>query len=268
MTQTEVWERLARTAEELFASLPPPADGAQQDLGWGVLRDSGRPGLDFCIVDRVRLEPEDVVAAVTATRDWFSARGQPQQGWWLGPSARPVDLAERLAATGFLPHPAYTAMVLTSTPHARAVDDSAVEIRAIEDRDGLRHMLEIDAAVWSYPREDMEVVLADLDNRWQHYQAEPWRTVFLAYLDGAACAYGTLVMTDSGAGALLGGSTLVQARGRGLYRALVQARWDAAMSAGADGVVVQASAMSRPVLTGLGFKSVATVEVWASPPVA
>jgi GNAT superfamily N-acetyltransferase len=55
--------------------------------------------------------------------------------------------------------------------------------------------------------------------------------------------------------ALFGGSVLPAARGRGVYRALVRARWDHAVARGTPVLVVQAGAMSRPVLTGLGFES-------------
>jgi GNAT superfamily N-acetyltransferase len=45
------------------------------------------------------------------------------------------------------------------------------------------------------------------------------------------------------------------ARGKGVYRALVRARWDHAVERGTPILVVQAGAMSQPVLTGLGFES-------------
>jgi hypothetical protein len=55
--------------------------------------------------------------------------------------------------------------------------------------------------------------------------------------------------------ALFGGSVVPAARGRGVYRALVRARWDHAVARGTPVLVVQAGAMSRPVLSGLGFES-------------
>ena len=48
---------------------------------------------------------------------------------------------------------------------------------------------------------------------------------------------------------------LPEARGRGAYRALVRARWEHAAERGTPLLVVQAGAMSGPVLTRLGFET-------------
>ena len=54
--------------------------------------------------------------------------------------------------------------------------------------------------------------------------------------------------------ALMGGAVLPEARGHGVYRALVHARWQYAAARGTPLLVVQAGAMSAPVLDGLGFE--------------
>jgi GNAT superfamily N-acetyltransferase len=46
---------------------------------------------------------------------------------------------------------------------------------------------------------------------------------------------------------------LPEARGRGIYRALVRARWDHAAARETPLLVVQAGRMSAPVLDSLGF---------------
>jgi len=50
-----------------------------------------------------------------------------------------------------------------------------------------------------------------------------------------------------------GGGTRPEHRGRGAYRALVRARWDAAVERGTPILTVGAGAMSRPILERLGF---------------
>ena len=52
---------------------------------------------------------------------------------------------------------------------------------------------------------------------------------------------------------LAGGSTREEMRGRGAYRALVRARWDAAVERGTPALTVGAESMSRPILERLGF---------------
>ena len=46
------------------------------------------------------------------------------------------------------------------------------------------------------------------------------------------------------------------ARGRGAYRAVVRARWDAAVARGTPALAVGAGPMSRPILERLGFEQV------------
>jgi hypothetical protein len=73
-------------------------------------------------------------------------------------------------------------------------------------------------------------------------------------------ASGTVTYTAHGA-VLNGGSTVPHARGRGAYRALVRARWEAAAGRGTPAVVTQASSMSRPILERLGFRIVGAIRI-------
>jgi predicted N-acetyltransferase YhbS len=66
-------------------------------------------------------------------------------------------------------------------------------------------------------------------------------------------------------GLLIGGGVRPDARGRGVYRALVRARWEDAVTEGYEGVCVQARATSRPILERLGFECVAEHEILADP---
>jgi hypothetical protein len=47
--------------------------------------------------------------------------------------------------------------------------------------------------------------------------------------------------------------------GRGVYRAVVRARREAAVARGTPALVVQAEQMSRPILERLGFRAVCTI---------
>lgn len=66
---------------------------------------------------------------------------------------------------------------------------------------------------------------------------------------------------------LLGGSTLPQWRGRGIYRALVAARAQRAAARGVRYLQVDASGGSAPILRRLGFRAVTTTTdyVWTPP---
>jgi predicted GNAT superfamily acetyltransferase len=60
---------------------------------------------------------------------------------------------------------------------------------------------------------------------------------------------------------LIAGSTVPWARGRGLYRALVRARWDYAVERGTPALVTQSVPdTSYPILKKLGFVDVCDVQ--------
>jgi hypothetical protein len=57
-----------------------------------------------------------------------------------------------------------------------------------------------------------------------------------------------------------------EARGCGVYRALVRARWDEAVARGTPALVVQAGQMSRPILERLGFETICEVHAFLDAP--
>jgi hypothetical protein len=82
---------------------------------------------------------------------------------------------------------------------------------------------------------------------------------FLAMLDGKPAAAGMALPSDRGV-FLIAGSTAKWARGHGLYRALVRARWDYAVERGTPALVTEALLdTSYPILQRLGFAEVCTI---------
>jgi hypothetical protein len=79
---------------------------------------------------------------------------------------------------------------------------------------------------------------------------------FLARLDGRPAATAMSIPSPRGV-FLIGGCTAEWARGRGLYRALVRARWDDAVRRGTPALVTHAKPdTSLPILERLGFVEV------------
>jgi GNAT superfamily N-acetyltransferase len=78
---------------------------------------------------------------------------------------------------------------------------------------------------------------------------------FVALVDGEVVGSAGAGYTDAGV-YLMGGNVAEHARGRGVYRALVRARWDEAVRRGTPALVVQAGQMSGPILRGIGFRPV------------
>ena len=214
-------------------------------------------GLRGGTVHGVRLG--DVAAAVEWTRAESQRRGHRDLTWWVGDSATPAGLREQLLELGLVVDeeaPVLTGMTAAAPPP----EAEGVEVRRIETREEYLAALETDWEVWQMPaaeRAERRVLEAE---RFDAMHASGVVHHFAAFLDGERVGFGRAIHMDT-AVALFGGSVLPGARSRGVYRALVRARWDHAVARGTPVLVVQAGAMSRPVLAGLGFASHCTVHL-------
>jgi hypothetical protein len=210
-------------------------------------------------VQRFRLEPDEVESAVAEIRRLFDERGRPARSFEVGSSSTPADLGERLLALGMTPDPndhELSAMVLTEPP--RGPLPEGVEARPVA---GLAEYLATREVVWEAFGATEEERAAELHEAPAYYEEEAalgLAATFGAWLGGELVATGNATFTPHGA-LLFAGATLPRARGRGAYRALVQARWDEAVRRGTPALITQAGVMSRPILAGLGFREVARI---------
>jgi hypothetical protein len=116
------------------------------------------------------------------------------------------------------------------------------------------------------PASKREERLAGLEERWAVFNAPRSRSGFVAYVDDVPASAGQLAYLSATCALLTGGATRPWARGRGCYRALVEARWDLVSPEGIRAFVVQASDMSMPILAGLGFRTTAALHVLVDRP--
>ena len=101
------------------SSSPTRRDGSRSTSAPGT-------GPHSATVQRVRLEPTEVVPAVEEIRAILRARGRSGAEWELGESCTPPDLVERLAALGIVPdedEPVAIGMVLTAAARCEAAGD-------------------------------------------------------------------------------------------------------------------------------------------------
>ncbi|MGZ4290774.1 MAG: GNAT family N-acetyltransferase [Gaiellaceae bacterium] len=176
-------------------------------------------------VQRLRLG--DVVSAVAWTRAECARRGIERCEWWVGWSATPAGLAQRLLELGLVPddeEPTLTGMSADREPPAA----EHVEVRRIGTLDEQLAALEVDWDVWGLPEPERASRRA-----YEHERFDPRGTVhhFAAYADGRPVGFGRAIDMDAGV-ALMGGAVLPDARGHGVYRALVHARWQHAVARG------------------------------------
>jgi GNAT superfamily N-acetyltransferase len=207
-------------------------------------------------VERIRLAADAVPAAIEATR---ALSGMERITWWVGEHSTPAGLAEQLLAAGLEPDadaPELTSLTIASRP----AGEPAVEVLRVTTFDDYLRAIELDWEVWNLPADVRETRHAKAAEHWQMIVADGRVRHYLAFVDGEPAGFGRAVFTPSAA-ILMGGATLPAARGRGVYTALVHARWDEAVERGTPRIAVSAGAMSAPILERLGFTPIGKVRL-------
>ena len=203
-------------------------------------------------VDGVRAVPDEVEEIVCAVREVTADRAAM---WRIGPSATPADLEERLRALG-LRTPANGVEELGALATVTAPDAPRTEVRRVETLDDYRTAVELRWDAFGKSEEQRTAERASLAETFEALQGSGAVVDFLAYAEGRPAATAASVVTERGL-LLVGGATAAWARARGLYRALVRARWDEAVRLGTPALVVQANpSTSAPILGRLGFVEV------------
>jgi hypothetical protein len=213
----------------------------------------------FTVVQRLRLEPDEVEATVAEVRTELESRGRMERTWEVGCSATPEDLTERLLDLGMEPdrEPYAVGMILDRPP---VPGPSDVEVRRVATLEDYLASVRIAMDAFGMSEADANEVQDRAERDWSSLAVSPHVRQFLALIDGEPVATGRATLTDVGV-LLNGGSTVERARGRGAYRALVAARWDDAVASGLPVLVTQAGAMSRPILARLGFREVCDIRI-------
>jgi predicted N-acetyltransferase YhbS len=229
----------------------------------GVVRhDDGRVcvlvGIGWASVSAPNVEPDEVEGLVAYTRELVHPDTDVM--WWLGPSARPSDIRERLLAAGLVePRDRVgrlISVVLTDEPQPAP---PGVEVRRVETYDDFVAAREVQWDAFDARPERREASRRRLREDFEGSMESGVPAGFLATLDGRAA--GTAMSIPSSRGVfLIAGAVAPWARGRGLYRALVRARWDDAVERGTPTLVSQANPRtSYPILKRLGFRDVCEI---------
>jgi acetyltransferase (GNAT) family protein len=223
--------------------------------------DDGRvcfiQGEEWGSVSSVSIEANEVEQLVHQVRRLARSRNYV---WWIGPSSHPSDLPDRLQALGFTEPRDRVGMLhavaLTDEPRANPPEISVTRIATFEDWVAAR---EVQWGAFDTPQDRREAARARLREDFEESIAMQVPVAFLARLDGRPA--GTAMAVPSARGVyLIAGAVATWARGRGLYRALVRARWDFAVARGTPALVTQADpASSYPILKRVGFEDVCTI---------
>lgn len=232
-----------------------PGDERIMDPRFVIALTSGS-GPHATVVQRLRFDGDHVDETVAEIRALTTERGRTVCRWEVGDSATPVDIVYRLVALGCAydeSEPLAVGMVLSETPDD---DVPGVTARPVATLAELEEAVRIAHKAFGSSDALTEESVARAATSFQ-LENHGWRT-YLAFIDGEPIGQAMAAFTEHGV-LLFGGATREDARGRGAYRALVRARWDDAVERGTPVLVTQASAMSRPILTRLGFREVSQI---------
>jgi hypothetical protein len=206
------------------------------------------------------VELDDVLALVQEL-----VPAEKRRVWWVGPGARPNTIGELLLARGFTlarDGPEVRAMVLTAAPPDLV---AGVEVRRVGSYDDFAAAREVQWEAFGVPEDRRAAQREHMRTEYDDSVEHGIPVTFLASLDGRPAATGMAIPSDRGI-FLVAGATASWARGRGLYRALVRARWDFAVERGTPALVTDAIVTtSYPILQRLGFTEVCTIWRYEEP---
>ena len=254
----DVPEPVRRLALWPFHELPLPPDVEQVELDGAFININRWPTAQ--IVGIRGAGPANVRTTVDAARSTAREHGKTTVAWWVPPDQD--HLAPALQAAGLVNQdtPGFeaieNALTLVTPPVGDHVD--GIEVRMTETWDDYHAASRVVESTFGMPPVTDDELRARYDD--YRHPDNPGRG-FVAVIDGRVVGTSFAAFGDAGVN-LFGGAVLPEARGRGVYRSLVQARWEAASARGTPALTVQAGRMSRPICERLGFVFVAPIRVF------
>ena len=180
--------------------------------------------------------------------------------WWIGPSARPAGIVEELEQLGLTEPldrvPRVHALATASEPEGLGPE---IEARMVETFEDFTASAELRFDVFDAPPERREAERGHYAAYFEESQRVGIPVWFVAFLEGRIAGTAGAIPSPHGV-FLIGGATATWARGRGVYRSLVRARWDYATARGTPALVTHAQAdSSYPILLRIGFEPVCEI---------
>ena len=210
----------------------------------------------FGIVTSVDAAQGEVPSLLDEVRELIPAGVRTD--WYLGPSTRPAGLADELLALGLRePEDGATldALLLDREPTGVPADVETHEVATMSDFAAAAEVRWEAFGLTHQEREHERGFLATYFE--EHLRLKDRSTIaFVATLDGRVAGSASALLSDRGL-FLIGGATAPWATRRGVYRALVGARWRYAVDRGTPALAVHAiHDTSAPVLRRMGFDCV------------
>ncbi|HEY3961058.1 MAG TPA: hypothetical protein VGL84_00880 [Gaiellaceae bacterium] len=239
-----------------FRVLPVPKDVRVFPLEGAVMSINPHPGAQIAFPTTLDV---DIPVVVEEARAIARANDKSIVAWWIGPEHD--ALAPALEELGVVNSdtPGFeateNAMALVTPP--AGYRPPGIDVRRSDSFEDYKGAVDVLVKCFGYPRQPDEI----LRERYEEQRVDKAGAGFVALIDGRIVANAFAAFGDAGIN-LFGGSVLPEVRGRGVYRALTFARWDAAVERGTPALTVQAGKMSMPILERLGFERVGYARVF------
>ena len=269
MTEPDIAALRAAYDDQLRTQVPARLpEGVEMSWDGPLLRTIGYAGRGWVEYRDLRgAEGSELDALIARQVGYFGERGLRFEWKHHGHDA-PRDLTDRLRAAGFAPEPTETIMIGDlGSIDLGARPPEGVVIRELTQRSDLRRIAALEDAVWSE-----DGTLGWLDHLGAEREADPdLLTILVAEAGHVVVSAGWIRFPEGTAfGTLWGGATLLEWRGKGIYRSLVAERGRLARARALRYLETDASDDSRPILQRLGFLPVTTTTpwIWTPAPVA
>ena len=200
---------------------------------------------------------DDVEALVAETRARVPEDKHPI--WWISPSCEPPDLYEQLEALGFRTPSDRASWLYAMVSETAPPESPDVEVRRVETYEEYEVAMQVMWEGFDTPEHRRDAERPHMRANFEAQQAAGVPGTFLAYVDSEPAGIGRSVYSDRGV-FLIGGAVKPALRSRGVYRALVRARWDDAVERGTPAMITEAMPeTSYPILKRIGFEEVAII---------
>jgi GNAT superfamily N-acetyltransferase len=181
--------------------------------------------------------------------------------WTVGPSARPLDLAERLQKRGMEVFARTVGMVIPSDapmpPTRPGVTVEQVTPETVLD------WAKASAGGWGISPESVQNIAADMRGQMERYGEN--LLLVLSRYEGEPAGAGILQFIR-GIGWLKGTAVRPEFRGRGCYQAMVAWRLAKMRERGVEWGAIQATVgTSEPICRRLGFEEVCQIDIYCTP---
>lgn len=164
------------------------------------------------------------------------------------------SMEEKLSSRGFVSNGGDAVMVLdVKNAPASLFQPNAIDIRRIETREGLKDVIHVLDQVWGGHNTWVN------DRLGNHLQIPGYLSVYAAYVENRPASIAWTYFPHGHFATLFAGSTIVTYRNQGLYTSLLSTRLKEIRERGYRFAVVEAGAMSKPIVAKHGFQQLTTV---------